>query len=166
MAERSHRSVRLYTRNGYGFADRFPLAAAAIRKLPVRSCLIDGEAIVCDAHGLAVFDLLRRWGGDDVVLCAFKLIEFDGLDLRRAPIERRKAALARLLRRPPDDLAYNEHYSGDGPIIYKHACALGCEGIVSTRLGSTYRSGRVVSWLKVKSPAAPAVTREADEDWE
>jgi bifunctional non-homologous end joining protein LigD len=94
MAERDHGSVRLYTRNGYDFAERFPLAAAAIRKLPVRSCLIDGEAIVCDANGLAVFDLLRRWAGDDVVLCAFDLLELDGHDLRRAPIEERKATLA------------------------------------------------------------------------
>jgi ATP dependent DNA ligase domain len=99
MAERDHGSVRLYSRNGYDFAERFPLAAAAIRKLPVRSCLIDSEAIVCDANGLAVFDLLRRWGGDDVVLCAFDLLELDGHDLRRAPIEERKATLAKLLRR-------------------------------------------------------------------
>ena len=77
MAERDQGSVRLYSRNGYDFAERF-LAAAAIRQLPVRSCLIDGEAIVCDANGLAVFDLLRRWGGDDVVLCAFDLLELDG----------------------------------------------------------------------------------------
>jgi bifunctional non-homologous end joining protein LigD len=165
MAERNRGSVRLYTRNGYDFADRFPLAAAAIAKLPVRSCLIDGEAIVCDANGLAVFDLLRCGGGDDVVLCAFDLIELDGQDLRRAPIEERKAALAKLLRQSIDGIAYNEHYSGDGAIIYKHACALGCEGIVSKRLGSTYRSGHVVSWLKIKNPAAPAVTREAEEDW-
>jgi ATP-dependent DNA ligase len=57
----------------------------------VRSCLIDSEAIVCDANGLAVFDLLRRWGSDDVVLCAFDLLELDGHDLRRATMEERKA---------------------------------------------------------------------------
>ena len=80
MAERDHGGVRLYGRNGYDFAERFPLATAAIRKLPVRSCLIDGEAIVCDANGLAVFDLLRRWAGGDVVLCGFDLLELDGCD--------------------------------------------------------------------------------------
>ena len=122
MAERKHGSVRLYSRNGYDFAERFPLAAAAIRKLPERSCLIDGEAIVCDANGFAVFDLLRRWSSDDVILCAFDLLELDGHDLRRAPIEERKATLAKLLRRPVDGIAFNEHYSGDGAIIYKHAC--------------------------------------------
>ena len=85
--------------------------------------------------------------------------------MRRAPIEERKAALAKLLRRPTGSIAFDEHYSGDGAIIYKHACALGCEGIVSKRLGSPYRSGRANCWLKVKNPAAPAVTREAEEEW-
>jgi ATP-dependent DNA ligase len=57
------------------------------------------------------------------------------------------------------------HFSGDGAMIFKHACALGCEGIVSKRLGSTYRAGRVNHWRKIKNPAAPAVKREAEEDW-
>jgi ATP-dependent DNA ligase len=59
----------------------------------------------------------------------------------------------------------NQHYDGDGATIYKHACALGCEGIVSKQLGYPYRSGRVNHWLKIKNPAAPAVKREAEEDW-
>ncbi len=121
LAERDARSVTLHTRRGYDFADRFPLATAAVANLPVKSCLIDGEAIVCDANGLAVFDLLRRrWHGDDVILCAFDLLELDGKDMRRVPIEERKATLAKLLRKPSDGIAFNEHYSGDGAIIYKH----------------------------------------------
>ena len=100
-----------------------------------------------------------------MILCAFDLLELDGKDLRRAPIEERKAALAKLLRRQRDGIAFNEHYSGDGAIIYKHACALGCEGIVSKRLRSPYRGGRAGCWIKVKNPAAPAVTREAEEEW-
>jgi bifunctional non-homologous end joining protein LigD len=65
LAERDAKGVTLHTRRGYDFADRFPLAAAAVDRLPVKSCLIDGgEAIACDATGLAVFDLLRRrWHG-------------------------------------------------------------------------------------------------------
>ena len=46
-----------------------------------------------------------------------------------------------------------------------HACALGCEGIVSKRMGSPYRAGRSAHWLKIKNPAAPAVKREAEEEW-
>lgn len=57
----------------------------------------------------------------------------------------------------------NEHYEGDGAIVFRHACKLGCEGIVSKRLGSQYRSGRTKHWLKVKNPEAPAVAREAEK---
>jgi ATP-dependent DNA ligase len=60
--------------------------------------------------------------------------------------------------------AFNEQYTVDGAIIYKRTCALSCEGFPSKRLGSPYRSGRADCW-KVKNPAAPAVTREAEEDW-
>jgi hypothetical protein len=62
-------------------------------------------------------------------------------------------------------IVLNEHYEGDGEVVFQHACKLGCEGIVSKRLGSLYRSGRSPHWIKVKNPKAPAVTREADEDW-
>jgi len=62
-------------------------------------------------------------------------------------------------------LRFNEHIEGDGPTVFAHACKLGFEGIVSKRLGSSYRSGRSKDWLKFKNPAAPAVKREAEEDW-
>ena len=62
-------------------------------------------------------------------------------------------------------IAVNDHFGGDTAVIYKHACALGGEGIVSKRLGSPYRSGRSADWIKVKNAAAPAVKREAEEDW-
>jgi hypothetical protein len=65
----------------------------------------------------------------------------------------------------PSNIVANEQYDGDGAIIYKHACKLDCEGIVSKRLGSLYRSGRTSHWIKVKNPKAPAVTREVEEDW-
>jgi ATP-dependent DNA ligase len=50
-------------------------------------------------------------------------------------------------------------------VVFRHACKLGFEGIVSKRLGSPYRSGRSRDWLKMKNPNAPAVKREAEEDW-
>ena len=166
MAQHASGRVRLLTRKGTNFSNRFPQIVAAVTLLPVRSCLIDGEAVVCDENGLAVFDLIRGYRHDAAsVLCAFDLLELDGEDLRRIPIEQRKGGLAKLLSRPHAGIAFNQHYEADGPIIYKHACALGCEGIVSKRLGSTYRSGRADCWVKVKNPAAPAVRREAEEDW-
>jgi bifunctional non-homologous end joining protein LigD len=113
-----------------------------------------------------VFELIRRArNGGAAVLCAFDLIELEGEDLRRSPIEHRKQKLSRLVRTPHPGIVLNEHYDGDGEIVFKYACKLGCEGIVSKRLGSPYRSGRVDHWLKIKNPAAPAMKREAEEDW-
>jgi ATP-dependent DNA ligase len=60
---------------------------------------------------------------------------------------------------------FNSHFIADGGIVYRQACALGCEGIVSKRLGSPNRSGRTDFWLKVKNPNAPAVKRIEEEDW-
>jgi len=93
-------------RKGNDFTCRFPLAAAAVAVLPARSCLIDGEAIVTGDDGLAVFELIRRqrYGGR-AVLCAFDLLELDGQDLRRQPIEERKRILATLVRGPHPGIA-------------------------------------------------------------
>jgi bifunctional non-homologous end joining protein LigD len=166
MAREDAVGLRLITRNGNDFTDRFPLIAMAVSKLPVRSCLIDGEAIVCDDNGLAVFELIRRHSaGEHAVLSAFDLLELDGNDLRRKPIETRKALLAKLLKGSHLSLVLNEHYEEDGAIVFREACRLGCEGIASKQLGSVYRRGRSPLWLKVKNPHAPAVKREAEEDW-
>ncbi len=99
IARRDSLGVRLITRNGHDFSARFPAAAAAIGALSVRSCVIDGEAIVCDETGLAVFELIRRRRAHlDAILCAFDLLELNGVDLTREPIETRKRTLKSLLR--------------------------------------------------------------------
>src|SRR6516165_4592952 len=168
MARRDSAGVRLFTRHGSDFTDRFPFIAMALKSLPIRSCMIDGEAIVCNENGLAVFELIRGHGSKtSAVLCAFDLLELDGRDLRRRPIEERKGLLAKLLHDRDSDLSIilNEHNEEDGETVFREACRLGCEGIVSKRLGSTYRRGRSPLWLKVKNPDAPAVKREAEEDW-
>jgi bifunctional non-homologous end joining protein LigD len=166
LAHRQGRAVRLMSRNGHDLAARFPQIVDAVRSLPINSCVIDGEAIVTDDKGLAVFDLIRghrhHVGAE---LCAFDMIELDGEDLRRAKLEVRKCTLAKLLGRFRPGIVVNEYFEGDGAIIYKHACTFGCEGIVSKRLGTPYRAGRSAHWLKIKNPDAPAVRRVEEEDW-
>ena len=121
----------------------------AIKALPARSCIVDCEAIVCNDDGLSVFDLIRYRRKDHLVsLCAFDLLELNGQDLRDQPLEERKAALKMLLRRSHPGIAYNRHFDVEGSIVFYHACKLGCEGIVSKRLGSPYRAGRSAHWLK------------------
>jgi bifunctional non-homologous end joining protein LigD len=102
---------------------------------------------------------------DAAVLCAFDLVELDGKDLRWRPLEYRKATLAALLQDVRDGIAFNQHFDGDGAGIFRHACALCCEGIVSKQLGSPYRAGRSAHWLKIKNPNAPGVRRLEEEDW-
>ena len=166
IAHRDGKRVRLLTRNGYDFSARFPLIVAAVAALPARSCVVDGEAIACDERGLSVFEMIRwRQHDNGVTLCAFDLMELDGEDLRREPIETRKATLKGLLRRARPGIAFDRHFEVDGTVVYEQACALGCEGIVLKRLGSPYRSGRNDRWIKVKNPAASAAKRVDEEDW-
>jgi bifunctional non-homologous end joining protein LigD len=106
----------------------------------------------------------RRHDGD-VFLYAFDLIELNGDDMRRNPLEVRKATLRSVLAKAGPGLRFNEHLEGDGPTVFAHACKMALEGIVSKRKDSPYRSGRSPHWLKMKNPAAPAVKREAEEDW-
>jgi bifunctional non-homologous end joining protein LigD len=86
--------------------------------------------------------------------------------LRREPIEFRKTTLAKLLSKGRLAIQFSEHCDDlPADVVFRHACKLGFEGIVSKRVGSPYISGRSRYWLKFKNPAAPAVRREAEEDW-
>ena len=167
MARRDPMGIGLLTRRGNDWADRFPLVVEAVNHLKVRPCLIDGEVVCCNEKGLAVFQMLRRRQNEaGAFLYAFDLLELDGADMRREPIEVRKATLASILRKSRAGVRLNEHLEHpEGHVVFHEACKLGAEGIVSKRLGSRYRSGRSPDWLKFKNPEAPAVTREAEEDW-
>jgi len=99
-------------------------------------------------------------------LYAFDLLELNGTDLPREPIEVRKRTLGSILRKSRLGVRLNEHPEHpEGAVVFQHACKMGLEGIVSKGLGSRYRSGRSPDWLKFKNPSAPAVKREAEEDW-
>ena len=166
LARRDGERVRLISRRGVDWGDRFPLVVAAVEALAARSCTTDGEVIACDGDGLADFELLRyRQRDDPVTLVAFDLIEIDGLDVRCEPIGERKAELTRLLLSCRPALVVNRVFDAPGLDVFQHACKLGCEGIVSKRRGSRYAGGRTHDWLKIKNPEAPAVRREAEEDW-
>jgi bifunctional non-homologous end joining protein LigD len=99
------------------------------------------------------------------------LLELEGRNLRSAPLEERKTALKRLLglkrrSKATSAIHYVDHLEfDDAELIFTQACALGCEGIVSKRLGSRYVSGRSRDWIKVKNPGAPAARRLEEEDW-
>jgi bifunctional non-homologous end joining protein LigD len=158
--------VRLYSRPGNDLTYRFPLIVETLARLRPRSCIIDGEAVACDDNGMTSFDRIRyRHHDASVFLYAFDLIELNGDDLRRDPLEVRKATLANILATVDRGIWFNDHIEDDGPTVFKHACKLGLEGIVSKRKDSPYRSGRSPDWLKSKNPACAAVKRGEEEDW-
>jgi ATP-dependent DNA ligase len=166
IARKEGDRVRLYSRPGNDLTYRFQLIVEALERLRPRSCIIDGEAVCCGDDGVPSFDRIRYRRHDaGVFLYAFDLIELNGDDLRREPLDVRKATLASLLMRTAPGLRLNQDIEADGPTVFAHACKMGLEGIVSKRKGSTYRSGRSPDWLKSKNPACEAVRREEEEDW-
>jgi ATP-dependent DNA ligase len=166
VARKDGDRVRLYSRPGNDLTYRFPLIVESLARLRSRSCIIDGEAVACDDNGLPSFNRIRYRRHDaSVFLFAFDLIELNGDDLRRDPLEVRKATLSSVVAKAGAGIRYNEHIEADGPTVFAHACKMGLEGIVSKRKDSVYRSGRSPDWLKMKNPNAPAVKREAEEDW-
>jgi hypothetical protein len=52
-----------------------------------------------------------------------------------------------------DQFSHRIALIADGNRIFRHACGLGLEGIISKRIGSRYVSGRTRAWLKTKNPA-------------
>jgi ATP-dependent DNA ligase len=166
IARKDGDRVRLYSRPGNDLTWRFPLIVEALSKLRSRSCIIDGEAVACDDDGMPSFNRIRYRRHDaSVFLFAFDLIELNGDDLRRDPLEVRKATLSSVVAKAGAGIRFNEHIEADGPTVFAHACKMGLEGIVSKRKDSPYRSGRSPDWLKSKNPACAAVKREPEEDW-
>src|SRR4051812_23818670 len=137
MAWRDGDRVRLYTRGGYDWADRYPAIVRAVSALHTNVCFIDGEVVVCDEEGRPSFEMLRsRQYGSIAFLQAFDLLTLGGEDLRREPLDIRKATLASLLRKGPIGIALSEHLEGEGEIVFRHACKMGLDGIISKRRNS------------------------------
>ena len=87
----------------------------------------------------------------------------DGADLRKLPLTMRKTNLARLLARRVDGIFLSDFEQGEiGPDLFRHACLMGLEGLVSKHRDSTYRAGRFDRWVRVKNRSHPAFSRVMD----
>jgi bifunctional non-homologous end joining protein LigD len=119
----------------------WPTGSTRTAPRQVRSRLVDGEVVCCDERGVTAFSILRRPANEErAFLYAFDLLELDGTGLRREPIEVRKTTLASILRKARHGVRLNEHLKHpEGDVVFRHACKMGLEGIVSKRLGSRYR---------------------------
>jgi bifunctional non-homologous end joining protein LigD len=155
LAELHDGVVRLRTRNGLDWTDRFPALARAIVLLPVADAVLDGELVALDARGRSDFARLQRAiklrDTDELRLLAFDLPALAGVDLRASPLLARKALLQDLLAsRPSASVHLSRHIVGNGPRVFATSKKQGAEGIVSKRLDARYEQARSTSWVKVK----------------
>jgi bifunctional non-homologous end joining protein LigD len=159
--ERDGDRVRLITRGGYDWTRRFPWIAEAALRNPRKQFVIDGEAVVLCLDGMPDFNALHSGKHNaEVQFCAFDVLALDGDDLRDLPLSMRKTNLERLLRGRPDGIFVNPFESGAiGPDLFRAACDIGLEGLVSKRSDRPYRGGRSPHWIKVKNRAHPAMAR-------
>jgi ATP-dependent DNA ligase len=83
--------------------------------------------------------------------------------MRSLPLSIRKANLERLLARRPEGIFVAPFKQGEiGPDLFRAACNMGLEGLVSKRRDRPYRAGRSPHWIKVKNQTHPAMSRVKD----
>ena len=147
--------VVLRSRHGTDFTDKLPRIAAAVRSLPVENGLLDGEAVAFRPDGHSDFEALRtKRGAAEAAFVAFDLLQINGENRRKLPLEVRRAELAMLVA-GIDAISFSEAIETEGALVFAKACELGLEGIVSKRVGGAYWSGRCRNWLKVKKSGLP-----------
>ena len=162
--ERDGDRVRLFTRNGYEWTKRYPWIVEAALRNRTTQFVIDGEAVILGVDGVSDFDALHSGKhNEEVQLYAFDMLAGDGDDMRALPLSMRKANLTRLLTRRPEGIFIAPFEQGEiGPDLFRAACNMGLEGLVSKRLDRPYRGGRSPNWVKVKNRSHPAMSRVMD----
>jgi bifunctional non-homologous end joining protein LigD len=165
MLTRTRDRVRLMTMGGHDWTDRYPWIAETARKLKPTQFVLDGEAVVLNVDGLSDFAALHsRRHDDEVQFYAFDMLAGDGDDFRRLTLSMRKANLARLLRNRSEGIHAAPFEQGEiGPDLFRAACNMGLEGLVSKHSARGYFAGRCTHWVKVKNPNHPAYRRVQDQ---
>ncbi len=153
------KQVRVYTRSGKDWTDKFGPLVEAVTALDLPSCLIDGEITASNAEGNPDFStlqaVLKRGHGsqkasDNLQFHAFDLLELGGEDLGGLPNIERKERLEALLGAAPPPLHVADHVIGAGETLYRAMCDAGQEGIISKTIDGSYSGKRGKSWVKVK----------------
>jgi bifunctional non-homologous end joining protein LigD len=145
----ANEAIKVYTRRGNDWTNRFRKIADDAWHISAGSTIIDGEVVVPAADGTTDFSVLQnelKGKSTRIVLVAFDLLYLNGYDLRKLPLMERKAHLKKLIA--ATDIQFSESFETDGREIYKHACKVGMEGVVSKVRDSVYASGRGNNWDK------------------
>ena len=142
-------AVKVFTRRGNDWTNRFKKIASDAWHINAGSAIIDGEVVVPAANGTTDFAVLQnelKGRSTKIVLAAFDLLYLNGYDLRKVPLIERKARLKKIVTET--DVQFSENFEIDGREMFKHACSVGLEGVVSKVRDSRYVSGRSNDWAK------------------
>ncbi|WCP15906.1 Multifunctional non-homologous end joining protein LigD [Sphingobium sp. AntQ-1] len=151
--------VRIFTRSGLDWTDKFQPLVRAIAALDLPPALIDGEIVAFGADGNPSFSalqsVLKRGHGaqrDDTPFhfFAFDLLALEGQDMKALPQIERKERLEALLKATNSPIHVADHVIGAGEALFRSLCDAGQEGIISKRIDAPYRGDRTRTWVKVK----------------
>ncbi len=145
----------LFTRNANDWTAQFSSLCASLEKLPLKQAWLDGEIVCLDNKGKSDFgvlqDALSRGAQHTIKYMIFDIMYFNGYDLRNFPLLERKTLLKQIFaKQSADNLAFSDHFSGNGADFHHHACDMSLEGVIAKRPEASYHSHRTRDWLKIK----------------
>ncbi|MDD5711378.1 MAG: non-homologous end-joining DNA ligase [Smithellaceae bacterium] len=153
ISEVDNGKVRLYSRNGVSFGERFPTLLDRLKRFKFEA-VMDGEIVVVDQQGRADFQKLQHYqrsSAGHLLYYVFDLIHLEGRNLMNLPLIKRKELLQRILP-SGGQVKFSDHIRQDGVLFFQLTREKGIEGIMAKHSGSLYTPGaRSKNWLKVKS---------------
>src|ERR671910_94051 len=157
--------VRLWSRNGRDWSHELVAITEAMRALRFKRVMLDGEAVAHCLDGLPDFHRLLGDGQATACFYAFDLLWLEAQDVRGLELIGRRQMLQKVLKKSCPVLRFSEHLSAEhGEAMFRHACRMGLEGIVSKRATSHYKSGPCDVWRKVKNPAYQRRGRKVERE--
>jgi bifunctional non-homologous end joining protein LigD len=155
IAVKDDRKTSLISRNGNKLDARFPEIAEAVRNLPVRDCVIDGEVVALDEEGRSSFQLLQSLETEGrkapLRFYVFDLLELGAKSLLGLPLQQRKQVLAKLCENVDDPIRYSGEITGDVNSLLAEVKRRGLEGLIGKQRDSIYEPGRRSgTWIKLK----------------
>src|SRR6266404_7917941 len=144
MLRRENDRVRLITKGGLDWTRRYPWIVESALKIRSNQFILDGETVVLGVDGMSDFQALHSRKHDhEAQFYAFDILAGDGADYRPLPLSMRKTNLARLLARRSEGILLAPFEQGEiGPDLFRHACIMRLEGMVSKHAGRAYGAGR------------------------
>lgn len=159
IAELEKKNVKIYSRNGLSFNERYPALVTELQKLNMKAVL-DGEVIVFNEENRPDFQKLQHYDDNrhlPLVYYVFDILELNNKDLKELPLIERKDILQKNLR-TNEFIRFSDHIDAKGKAFFEQVKKSNLEGIMAKKADSTYVTGiRTKEWLKIKHTQ----TREA-----